>query len=84
LEQNFVALNRVLVPNLNDWAEAGRTLALLTAKYHYERIGRTRLFNDALIAISARRAGICVFTANQRDYGRIAEFRPFQLKIMKS
>jgi predicted nucleic acid-binding protein len=84
LEENFTALNRVAVPNLNDWAEAGRTLARLTGKYHYESIGRTRLLNDALIAISARRLGICVFTENERDYRRIAEFRPFQWKAIKS
>jgi predicted nucleic acid-binding protein len=67
----------VLVPNLSDWASAGKVLARLAAKYGYERIGRARLTNDALIAISAARTGITVLTANSRDFARIAEFRAF-------
>ncbi len=39
---------------------AGRVLAKLGAKYGYEQIGRARLTNDALIAMSAVRAGIVV------------------------
>ena len=52
-------------------------LARLAAKYDYEQIGQGRLTNDALIAMSAGRLGIRVFTANERDYRRLAEFRAF-------
>lgn len=81
LEDEFSRARRVLVPNLSDWAEAGKVLALLAAKYGYERIGRARLTNDALIAMSAGREGVTVITSNARDFARLAEFRPFQWSL---
>jgi predicted nucleic acid-binding protein len=56
-------------------------LALLAAKHDYEQIGKGRLTNDALIAVSAGRLGITVITANARDFGKLAEFRPFQWQV---
>ena len=78
LERDFERARRVLVPTLGDWTQAGKALARLGEKYGYERIGQARLTNDALIAVSAGRAGIAVITANQRDFARLAEFCPFQ------
>jgi predicted nucleic acid-binding protein len=69
------------VPNLKDWAQAGKVLALIAAKYDFEQIGRGRLTNDALIAMSAARTGITVITANARDFKKLAEFRRFPWKI---
>jgi len=80
-EYNFDKIGRILVPSLSDWTETGRTLERLGAKYGYEQIGRSRLTNDALIATSAGRKGITVVTANERDFRRLAEFRPFQWQI---
>jgi predicted nucleic acid-binding protein len=81
LERDFDRANRILVPNLSDWTQAGTVLARLAVKYDYEQIGRGRLTNDALIAMSAARLGIRVITANQRDFRRLAEFRPFQWQV---
>jgi predicted nucleic acid-binding protein len=81
LERDFDRAKRILVPNLSDWTQAGTVLARLAAKYHYEQIGQGRLTNDALIAISAGRQGITVITANERDFRRLAEFRPFQWQV---
>lgn len=81
LERDFDRAKRILVPKLNDWAQAGRALARLAAKYHYEHIGQGRLTNDALIAISAGRLGIRVLTANQRDFSKLAEFLSFQWQV---
>jgi len=78
LEHDLEKARRVLVPNLRDWARTGRVLARLAAKYGYERIGRERLTNDALIALSAGRAGITIVTANERDFSRLAEFCAFR------
>jgi predicted nucleic acid-binding protein len=78
LELDFDKAKRILVPNLADWTQAGRVLARLAAKYHYERIGQGRLTNDALIGISAGRLGIRVITANERDFSRLSEFSTFQ------
>jgi predicted nucleic acid-binding protein len=82
LERDFDRAKRILVPNLNDWTQAGKALAWIAVKYGYEKIGQGRLTNDALIATSARRAGIQVLTANERDYRRLAEFRTFQWRVV--
>ncbi len=81
LERDFDRMKRILVPTLSDWTHAGRVLARLAAAYHYEHIGQARFTNDALIAISAGRLGIRVITANERDFRRLAEFRPFQWDV---
>ena len=77
LERDFGKTGRVLVPNLTDWACAGKVLARLARKYGYEQTGQARLTNGALIAMSAARTGITVITANTRDFARLAEFRAF-------
>jgi predicted nucleic acid-binding protein len=81
LQRDFDRAKRILVPNLSDWTQAGRVLARLAAKYRYEQIGQGRLTNDALIAMSAGRLGISVITTNERDFRRLAEFRPFQWQV---
>jgi predicted nucleic acid-binding protein len=80
-ERDFERAKRILVPNLNDWTQAGKVLARLATKYDYEHIGQGRLTNDALIAMSAGRSGITVITANERDFMKLAEFRPFQWQV---
>lgn len=84
LERDFDRAGRILVPNLGDWAQTGKVLARLAAKYDYEQIGKGRLTNDALIAMSAARMGITVVTANSRDFGKLAEFRPFRWRVNNS
>ncbi len=78
LQHDFEKAERILVPNLSDWTRSGRVLARLGFKYGYEQIGRRRLTNDALIAMSAGRLGLTIITNNERDFSRIAEFRPFR------
>jgi predicted nucleic acid-binding protein len=81
LERDFDRLKRILIPNLSDWVQAGQVLARLATRYGYEEIGRGRLTNDALLAISAGRQGITILTRNARDFRRLAEFRPFHWQI---
>jgi predicted nucleic acid-binding protein len=83
LERDFHRARRILVPNLTDWTQTGKVLAVLAAKYDYEQIGKGRLTNDALIGMSAGRLGITVITVNARDFKKLAEFRPFQWRIEK-
>lgn len=83
LARDFGKIGRVLVPNLADWIQTGKVLSLIAARYDYERIGRGRLTNDALIATSAARSAITVITANARDFEKLAEFQPFQWRIEK-
>jgi predicted nucleic acid-binding protein len=81
LERDFDRAARILIPNLSDWTQTGKVLARLGAKYDYEQIGKGRLTNDALIAMSAGRLGITVITANSRDFSKLAEFRAFQWRV---
>jgi predicted nucleic acid-binding protein len=81
LERDFDKAGRMLVPNLRDWTLTGKLLARLAAKYGYEQIGQARLTNDTLVAMSAARRGITVITANERDFGRLAQFHPFQWQV---
>jgi predicted nucleic acid-binding protein len=81
LERDFLKVKRILVPNLGDWTQTGKVLARLAAKYGYEEIGKGRLTNDALIAISAGRLGITVITANARDFSKLREFRTFEWRV---
>ena len=81
LEHDFERARRVLIPNFNDWIRAGKVLARLAARYGYEQIGRGRLTNDALIAMSAARQGITILTINKRDFDRLAEFRAFRCQL---
>ena len=78
LERDFERAGRLLVPLQSDWAAAGQVLALIGEKHGYEEVGRARMTNDALIAMSASRVGIVVQTVNDDDYRKIAEFRPFE------
>ena len=81
LERDFEKARRVLVPNLSDWTFAGKILAGVAQKYGYEKIGKARLTNDALISTSAARNGITVITANPRDFALLGEFCPLQWQI---
>ncbi|MGA7216735.1 MAG: hypothetical protein WBX38_00375, partial [Candidatus Sulfotelmatobacter sp.] len=68
----------IIAPTLDDWVEAGKVLSRLAVKYDYEKIGRGRLTNDALIAMSAARTGVTIITANARDFRLLSEFHAFQ------
>ena|ERR1700693_4192642 len=81
IERDFDRAGRVLVANLKDWAQAGKVLAIVAAEYDFEQIGRGRLTNDALIAMSAARTGVTVITANARDSEKLAKFRRFSWNV---
>jgi len=81
LECDFDRAGRILVPNLSDSTQTGKALARLTAKYDYEQIGKGRLTNDALVAMSAARLGMTVITANARDFSKLRELRPFRWRV---
>ncbi|HKW18596.1 MAG TPA: type II toxin-antitoxin system VapC family toxin [Terriglobales bacterium] len=83
LERDFEAVRRVLVPNIRDWTRTGRILSRMAEKYGHQEIGKKRLIGDALIATSAGRLGITVITANERDFSKLAEFDPFDWRVLK-
>lgn len=79
LERGFQNSNRLLVPNLSDWSSTGRILSQIGQKHGFERVKRSRLTNDCLIATSASRLGLTIATLNVRDFQIISEFRPAKL-----
>jgi predicted nucleic acid-binding protein len=81
-ERDFVKVNRLLVPEANEWSRTGTVLAQIGEKYGYERIGRARLTNDTLIGTSAARQGIVLLTKNARDFELIAEFCPLRYQLV--
>ncbi len=78
MEYDFVKAGRLLVPQKNDWVLAGQVLSNIGLKYGYDLIGKSRMTNDALIAMSVAAQGFTVFTKNASDFQKIAEFRSFQ------
>jgi predicted nucleic acid-binding protein len=77
-ERDFEKINRLLVPNQNDWTSCGQILALVGQKHGFETVKQARMTNDCLIAMNAARNGLTVFTHNADDFKRINEFRPFR------
>ncbi|MBM3775271.1 MAG: type II toxin-antitoxin system VapC family toxin [Acidobacteria bacterium] len=82
LQKSFEGAGQLVAPDLADWVQSGLVLSRLGARYGYEQIGRGRLTNDALIAMSAARLGLCILTANSRDFARLAQFRDFQWETL--
>jgi predicted nucleic acid-binding protein len=81
LERDFARADRIVVPTLEDWIRTGEVLNRLALRYGYEQIGRGRLTNDALIAMSAAGRGIRIITANEKDFRRLSEFRTFEWEV---
>ncbi|CAN5241848.1 hypothetical protein BH20ACI1_BH20ACI1_02580 [soil metagenome] len=80
-EDEFTRINRLLVPNQTDWAITGQILNKIGEKYGFEKVGKARLTNDTLLAMSVARIGLKLLTANAKDFQIIAEFRDFDWEI---
>lgn len=81
MRANAVRFGRILVPDQTDWWETGKALSRLSARAKRENHGQTprfspeekvRLFNDVLLAITCRRAGVTLITDNLKDFERVA------------
>ena len=79
-EYNAYKTNRLLAPNKGDWSLAGKILNSIGTKYGFEMIGRSRITNDCLIAMTARRLGLSLLTINAKDFRIISEFRSFKFE----
>ena len=55
-------------PNAADWWEAGGVIAKVGDAQRWERAKRREFQNDVLVALTARRHGAAVVTANRRDF----------------
>ncbi len=62
----------VWAPTSDDWWQAGHVVRTIGDQRHWE-VGKRREFqNDALIALTARRHGATVVTANRDDFALLA------------
>jgi predicted nucleic acid-binding protein len=62
----------VWAPIAEDWWEAGRLVQQIGDAQDWETSKRREFQNDALIALTARRFGATVVTANRIDFGLLA------------
>ena len=81
-ENEFEKINRLLVPIQTDWSIAGQILNKIGEKYGFDKVGRARLTNDTLLAMSIARNGFNLFTANAKDFQLISEFREFEWEVV--
>lgn len=81
-ENDFTKINRLLVPNQSDWSIAGQILNKIGEKYGFDKVGKARLTNDAVLAMSVARTGMKLLTVNSKDFRLISEFREFDWEIV--
>ena len=81
-EVEFTKVNRLLVPNQSDWSIAGQILNKIGKKYGFDKVGKARLTNDAVLAMSVARTGLRLLTANAKDFQLISEFREFDWEAL--
>lgn len=60
-------------PEAADWWEAGVMIQKIGDAHNWDRRKRQEFQNDALIALSARRYGATIVTANRTDFELLAE-----------
>lgn len=82
LASDYAGIGRLFCPSLDDWRECGIVLARFAERFGYETIGRSRITNDALIAIGAAKHSLTLLTANRKDFARLNEFIPFQWELV--
>lgn len=78
----FARADRILLPSLQVYEEAGGVLRELQESRGYNLVGAHSLVNDVLIALSARSIGATVITQNERDFLAIRGIRAFKLVLI--
>jgi len=69
-------------PSAGDWWEAGRLIRKIGDAQGWETQKRRDFQNDTLIALTARRQGATVVTANRVDFELLAEEIRFRLHVV--
>ena len=67
---------RLLTPDAQTWAEAGVIAGTLSRVQGYQPYQRKECLNDALIFLTAARAGLPVLTQNRVDFDLIQQLAP--------
>jgi predicted nucleic acid-binding protein len=80
LVEQFDRLRRIVTPDARSWNLAGDVLGDIRRREPSLRAKVTSLWNDALIALSARQIGASVVTGNVRDFELLHRFMSFDLE----
>ncbi|MFZ5996301.1 MAG: type II toxin-antitoxin system VapC family toxin [Nitrospirota bacterium] len=82
LAEFFRRVDRVILPSIKDYDQAGEIISKLQAKKGYEIKKCASITNDALIAASARSRGAVVYTQNKKDFQAIREVFEFKVSFV--
>ena len=80
LTDRFDRLGRIVTPEARSWSLAGDVLGDIRRREPGLRDKIARLWNDALIALSARQIGASVVTGNVGDFELLRRFVRFDLE----
>ena len=80
LVDRFERLGRVVTPGAESRNGAGDLLAKIVRREPGFRTKIRRLWNDALIALSARQIGATLVTENLQDFGLLRRYVRFDLE----
>ena len=81
IKKPFAKTGRMVTPSDNDWEEAGLLMRALVRKGLMPSSHIAVFSHDVLIALSARRQGIRVVTANGKDFEKIRSLKDFKLTV---
>lgn len=68
--------SRLLTPEAQVWADAGLIAGTLARTQGFQAYQRKECLNDALILLTAARAGLAVLTSNRREFDLIQQLAP--------
>ena len=68
--------NRMLDPDAKIWVDAGLIAGTLARTQNFQPHQRKECFNDALILLTAARAGLPVLTSNRDEFDLIQQIAP--------
>ena len=71
-----IPASRLLTPDPEIWADAGLIAGTLARTQHFQPHQRKDCLNDALIFLTAARAGLPVLTANRDEFDLIQQLAP--------
>ncbi len=80
LTDRFDRLGRIVTPEARSWSLAGDVLGDIRRREPGPRDRIASLWNDALIALSARQIGASVVAGNVRDFALLRRFVRFNLE----
>ena len=71
-----VPTSRLVVPDAEIWTDAGVVASTLARTQGFQPHQRKNCLNDALIFLSAAKAGLPVLTANRVDFDLVQQLAP--------